>query len=145
MMLQWCLNNDKKYKIQCYSCWIYSYNTVSLILKPHFCCTVALVYSNPCACYWYWSYDCSPVASEGCTVPAEPRTEHGCHGHGQQPNGTSEGRAEPAACPTSRCSITCTTSGMLCRFYEGNDCNVTFKSEKIWEITKCNWTLPCFI
>lgn len=51
-------------------------------------------------------------AAEGCTVPPESiRTQYGGDGHGQQPHGASEGRTESTACPTPRCSITCTTSG----------------------------------
>lgn len=71
-----------------------------------------LVNTTSWTCYWYSSCNCTSAASEGCTVPSEPvRTEFGGHGHEQQPHGTSESRAESAAGPASRCSVTCTTSG----------------------------------
>lgn len=63
--------------------------------------------------FWRSTCDCTPTASEGCPVPAEPaRTEFRGRGYGQQPHGTSEGRAESAAGPATRCSITRTTSGI---------------------------------
>lgn len=110
--LTWtCCSNfiASKHEFLCPLCFDHFHNSratllsVSLVCECNFLCLPVISLFN---CF-------SPVALESSAVAAEPvRSELGIHGDGQQPHGSSEGRAEPAACPASGRPFACTTSGV---------------------------------